>query len=1348
MAMTKVALNGLRVLLMEGDADLDSMLEGLSGEEGALAPAAEGMGEGEIGEEFANAAEEEDVVSGLEQAEEDAGLGLADLAARELARLECEEEDVSTDVVLFTFFMLFIGLVTRHCLAKVPIPYTGLLLVFGLILGFIHAGERIVPKEGGEEEGAEGEEGLSLEEQVNREAEVEEEKLEEEAREEEGIEFEYPTGYEYLGNGIEAWSNISPEVLLLIHLPALIFASGFSMDWHIFKRNFWQILILAGPGVGIGTLITAAVGKYIFPYQWCWPKALMFGAMMSATDPVAVVSLLKEVGASETLGTVIEGESLLNDGTAFVFFLVFRDLIRWTTSCNTGECNGADRLHGGREHLCKCRHPDFTRLHEDDRIDCEGIPSVDDDPDFPQPFTPVCEFPHRTIPETFVFFARMAIGAPVLGMAFGVAASMWINFVYNDLVVEVAITLVTAYLTYFTADDLLSMSGVLATVSLGVTMAVMARPRLSPKTHEPMEVFWELLEYFANTTIFIYAGTKIAIKIWEVGIDVPEGETQFIRSDEWGWSILLYLFLQVIRLVTILMCYPFLMLSGYAVDWKDVLVMTWGGLRGAVGLALSLIVDLDVERIDPKFRALTIFYMGLMAAYTLLFNGTSMPKFLAILGITKPKPEKLEVLLHVVKGIEEIGEQELREFEPDDLLGDPDPNVVLRLTKLRIDKIIPSDREVIKVMKDAAHRNNPVCMDLENHLQGQGMGGMGGMGGGGVQKLTVSSKSARMSDVVTKDMLVIDFRTRVLTGVKSVYGELIEEGEISAEQFYHLKESADEGLDSVSRPLSDWYHLESSLTVSSWRKMVSNFMRKINRPVQGLLFSSLESSAVMARSFIHAHEEATHSLHEYIQFIKKEQADNHVEDDATRLVEEASAQVLEESRVESEQGVEFVKNMRRAFPEVARAIKSKLAAWEVLHMKAKYVDELGRSGLIEHKEATALSNLIESRIKKLMYHPPQVELPESKDLLKSHPLFAELGQQIFDSTVWPHAKLKVYDKDQTIFEIGHEPSSLTLIVRGVVRVDSPGVERGSHQEGAGAMVGMSEVLLNQRRSRSLVAETIVEVYHIDAMVFRDLVSKYESVRVRSWQMAGAFLTMQHPWGPYKGATFGELQTVFRHSDLQVHYQGDQIKVEGTCYLAHGDMAEMKMDGQRQHPISAPAPLNAGPSFYVCLSDVKILRLPENGRAGHFAMKSTHSGGRPSVSRLSAGGGGGIRRNSLANLSMRPSAVTTSSIQRHSGGTQDRVAVAVNPPSNPGRGGLNGIPEDGAYRQPPQHPPRGNNDRDRDAPAHRQEPEPQWRLDQAVMSADMQFRQEAGRLRPQVTRASTGVTPPRSTYKEV
>lgn len=82
--------------------------------------------------------------------------------------------------------------------------------------------------------------------------------------------------------------------------------------------------------------------------------------------------------------------------------------------------------------------------------------------------------------------------------------------------------------------------------------------------------------------------------------------------------------------------------------WKDAVVATWGGLRGAVGLALALIVQLDVHNMPPGFRTLTIFYFGVVAACTLIINGTTMPLLLKVLGITKTAPEKLEFLIHII----------------------------------------------------------------------------------------------------------------------------------------------------------------------------------------------------------------------------------------------------------------------------------------------------------------------------------------------------------------------------------------------------------------------------------------------------------------------------------------------------------------------------------------------------------------------------------------------------------------------------------------------------------------------------------------------------------------------------
>jgi len=124
-------------------------------------------------------------------------------------------------------------------------------------------------------------------------------------------------------------SDIDPHGILLIFVPILVFESAFNADFHIFKRALYQILLLAGPGIGISFLLVAVVMKVILGYdddEMSWEAALVLGTMVSATDPVAVVALLKELGAPHSFSTIIEGESLLNDGTAIVFFSIFLKL--------------------------------------------------------------------------------------------------------------------------------------------------------------------------------------------------------------------------------------------------------------------------------------------------------------------------------------------------------------------------------------------------------------------------------------------------------------------------------------------------------------------------------------------------------------------------------------------------------------------------------------------------------------------------------------------------------------------------------------------------------------------------------------------------------------------------------------------------------------------------------------------------------------------------------------------------------------------------------------------------------------------------------------------------------------
>lgn len=320
----------------------------------------------------------------------------------------------------------------------------------------------------------------------------------------------------------------------------------------MFKHSVAQMLLLAGPGVLMSTVMVASFAIYAMGYDWDWPTGLTFGAMMSATDPVAVVALLQELGAPKQLSILIEGESLFNDGTALVVFAVFKDMM-------TGAAQ-------------------------------------------------------RGVGEIISFFARLSIGGPGLGLVVGEIGVFFLGLIMNDPPSEVTLVASLVYGCWLLAESTpLHVSGVLAVVLLGLRLSAAGKVRVS--CEPAMHYFWETVSYLANTLIFILAGVVIVEKAFF---------SDEITLQDWWLLLALYLFLHVVRLITLTVLYPALSRTGYGLEPRAAAVLSWAGLRGAVGLALGLMVQSD-QLVDSKTGSRMLFHISGIAALTLVVRGGAAP---------------------------------------------------------------------------------------------------------------------------------------------------------------------------------------------------------------------------------------------------------------------------------------------------------------------------------------------------------------------------------------------------------------------------------------------------------------------------------------------------------------------------------------------------------------------------------------------------------------------------------------------------------------------------------------------------------------------------------------------------
>ncbi|XP_078238105.1 solute carrier family 9 member C1-like isoform X2 [Pogona vitticeps] len=126
---------------------------------------------------------------------------------------------------------------------------------------------------------------------------------------------------------VKTFSEIDTELFFHLFTPVIIFTAAFQMDFHVFKKSFCQVFILAVLGFLMNSTCIGLLSYKINAHSWSWDDSMLFGIILSTTDPLLSVASVKNVGISNILINLIRGESLLNDAASTIIFPFYSDLM-------------------------------------------------------------------------------------------------------------------------------------------------------------------------------------------------------------------------------------------------------------------------------------------------------------------------------------------------------------------------------------------------------------------------------------------------------------------------------------------------------------------------------------------------------------------------------------------------------------------------------------------------------------------------------------------------------------------------------------------------------------------------------------------------------------------------------------------------------------------------------------------------------------------------------------------------------------------------------------------------------------------------------------------------------------
>lgn len=305
------------------------------------------------------------------------------------------------------------------------------------------------------------------------------------------------------------------DILLLTFLPTIIFNTSYNVDAHSFWKSFPQIFIVAVPGALLTAVLVAFMAFYVIETSWNFPTSILFGVVCSPIYPVEVVQMLREMSRGKNMSVLLLGEGLIGDASTMICFTALYGILS-------------------------------TALSDASKI--------------------------------VLLLVRYAGGGILLGIVMGKVTGAILSLTYYDILCAVTVTLGGAYITYYVGEKFLYVSGLLATVIVGV-MVSNCKSSVAGEVEQVISKFWNILAHLANTLVFTM-----------VGVVIFDKASYVITVREVSLICVTYCTVYCARLLVYAAMTPLLRHIGYGMTWQHSMACVWGGLRGPLSLFLALIV--------------------------------------------------------------------------------------------------------------------------------------------------------------------------------------------------------------------------------------------------------------------------------------------------------------------------------------------------------------------------------------------------------------------------------------------------------------------------------------------------------------------------------------------------------------------------------------------------------------------------------------------------------------------------------------------------------------------------------------------------------------------------------------